>query len=70
MAGMINALSRRVVAPECFPGTVLRQPNVFEEFSLPFFAVVIVPIPQDSDARWPYLSLLSRFLGRFGYGLD
>ena len=70
MAGMINAFSRRVVAPECFPGTVPRQPNVYEEFSLPFFAVVNVPIPQDGDARWTYLSLLSRFLGRFGYGLD
>ncbi len=70
MAGMINPFSRCVVAPEIVPGTVLRQPNVFEEFSVTFFTVVIVPIPQDGDAGWPYLSLQSRFLGHVGNGLD
>ncbi len=70
MAGMINAFSRRVVAPEFVPGTVLRQPNVFEEFSFSVLAVAIVPIPQDGDARWTYFSLQSGFLGHFSYGLD
>ena len=44
----------------------MRQADVYEEFS----AVVIVPIPMESNARRTYLSLQSGFLGRFGDGLD
>ncbi len=67
---MNDSLSRRVVAPEGFPGTVPRQANVGEKFFPPFFAVAIVPIPQEGDAGWTYLSLLNQFLGPVGNGLD
>ncbi len=70
MARMINPFSRRVVAPESVPGTVLRQADVYEEFSFSVLAVAIVPTSQDGDVRRTYLSLQSGFLGRFGYGLD
>ena len=65
---MIDSFSRRVVAPEGFPGTVPRQANVGEKFFPPFFAVAIVPIPQERDAGWTYLSLLNEFLGPVGNG--
>ncbi len=70
MARMIDPFSRRVVAPESVPGTVLRQADVYEEFSFSVLAVAIVPIPMESNAGRTYLSLQSGFLGRFGYGLD
>ena len=41
-----------------------------EEFSLPFFAVAIVPIPQEGNAGWAYLSLPSQFLDHVGKVLD
>ena len=70
MARMINSFSLRVVVPEGIPGTVHRQANVWEEFFASFFAVAIVPIPQEGNAGWSYFSIPSRFLGRVGNGLD
>ena len=72
MARIINSFSRRVVAPEGFPGTIPRQADVLEKRAIILLVlrVAIVPVSQDGDDGRADLSLPSRFLDPVSNGLD